>query len=67
MQDQRQQFIGLSEAARALGLSVEMARHLVDTGVLDAIRTPYGRMVRRESVAAEVERRRKRQAWRSES
>ena len=67
MQDLSQQFIGLSEAARALGLSVEMARRLVDDGVLDAIRTPYGRMVRRESVAAEVERRRKRREWAHES
>ncbi|HLH23489.1 MAG TPA: hypothetical protein VK066_13285 [Chloroflexota bacterium] len=50
-------FVTVSEAARALDLSAQMVRLLALEGRLVATRTPYGRLISRESLAAEVARR----------
>lgn len=49
--------IGPSDAARRLGLSKSHVLRLADHGKLDAVRTPLGRVISRESVERLLEER----------
>ena len=46
------QHLTIGAAARELGCSEASVRRMVDTGKLNGIRTPYGRLVSAASVAA---------------
>lgn len=45
------------EAARVIGISTRQVCKLVDTGKLEGIRTPLGRLIRRESAERRAEER----------
>jgi hypothetical protein len=46
-----------SDAARLLGRSTRRVKELADAGRLEVIWTPYGRLIRRESVLLLIEER----------
>jgi len=50
MNDDLAELLPVSVAARELQLSAQRVRVLIDQGHLPAIRTPLGRLVRREDV-----------------
>ena len=49
--------LGISEAARLMGISSSMVRKMITQGKLDTEKTPYGHMLTREVVDAEMARR----------
>ena len=46
------EYVSLAHAGTLLGVSSQRIRQLADSGRLEAIRTPLGRLVTRESVEA---------------
>jgi excisionase family DNA binding protein len=54
-----ERYLSPSEAARELGISSERVRQLVREGRLAAVRTPLGRLISPEALAALAEQRRR--------
>jgi excisionase family DNA binding protein len=45
-----EQWMRVGQAARTLNIGEKRVRQLVDTGVLEAVKTPFGRLISPESV-----------------